>query len=64
MSNPAGKTEFTINLQVQTPPLIAPAQSSFNTVLGDTVIMECNVEAEPPAIIDVSFFKIKRKVFF
>lgn len=54
MTNVAGRTEFTINLQVQTPPLIAPGQSSYNTIAGDTIILECNVEAEPPAIIEVT----------
>lgn len=34
---------------MQTAPLIAAAQSSFNLVQGDTVALACEVDATPPA---------------
>ncbi|KAI6240753.1 EGF-like domain-containing protein [Aphelenchoides fujianensis] len=45
----AGSTEHSVAVEIQTAPLIAAAQSSFNLVQGDTVALACEVDATPPA---------------
>uniref|UniRef100_A0AC35G417 Ig-like domain-containing protein n=1 Tax=Panagrolaimus sp. PS1159 TaxID=55785 RepID=A0AC35G417_9BILA len=45
--NAAGESSFDTRVSVRTPPTISPSQVSFNHVLGDSVVLPCEVEGEP-----------------
>ncbi|KAE9555394.1 hypothetical protein FO519_001406 [Halicephalobus sp. NKZ332] len=45
--NAAGETELDTVVKVSSPPQIAPTQTSFNHVPGDSLVLPCEVEGEP-----------------
>uniref|UniRef100_A0AC34PXJ3 Ig-like domain-containing protein n=1 Tax=Panagrolaimus sp. JU765 TaxID=591449 RepID=A0AC34PXJ3_9BILA len=45
--NAAGETTFDTIIRISTPPIIAPTQTSFNHIPGDSLILPCEVEGEP-----------------
>ncbi|KAI6172894.1 EGF-like domain-containing protein [Aphelenchoides besseyi] len=55
IANQAGEVTASVVVQIQTAPLIAAAQSSFNLVQGDTVALACEVDASPAAEISWLF---------
>ncbi|KAF1746889.1 hypothetical protein GCK72_023347 [Caenorhabditis remanei] len=52
VTNQAGKSEMTTNVDVQEPPVISPSTQTNNTaVVGDRVELKCYVEASPAATV-------------
>uniref|UniRef100_A0A7E4ZRG5 Immunoglobulin I-set domain protein n=1 Tax=Panagrellus redivivus TaxID=6233 RepID=A0A7E4ZRG5_PANRE len=45
--NAAGEASIDTRVSVLTPPAIAPGQTSFNHVQGDSIVLPCEVDGEP-----------------
>ncbi len=45
--NVAGETRRLVDVAVRTAPVIAPAQTSFNLIQGNTVTLPCDAKGDP-----------------
>ncbi|TKR80926.1 hypothetical protein L596_014897 [Steinernema carpocapsae] len=55
VKNAAGEAEKATIVEVHTPPVIAPAQTSYNLIKGESVVLPCEVKVGKP-IPEISWF--------